>query len=682
MAFWTRFLKRKSPLLDAQEKPLGTAGFLKKLIGQLARQKQVWISFGLCILLIAGLTYWALKIKPYTLEKKMGIVLDVPTSPMGPSGIEAPRAMQGPDIPEIKEGVTASRTEAEALVRQAEVHFRQGRVDEAKDNLQRAIGLTSDTSLLSIAYANLANLLDGEGRYDQALRFLQRALAFDPGFVEGYHNMGVVYLHLHEFEKAHLAFQMAIRARPDFSSSHAGLGEILATAGKYAEAIQSFTESLRLREDPGVRLSLGLAYLHSENHSQALDQFSTVQSSSPDPYIRYLAFFNRAYALESKGRFEEAAADYRSALTLSAKDVDATFNLGMALKESGHKEESLAAFRRVIEFDPDNLDAYFNAVTQHADLGQYQAALDLLRPVHDRIPGHRQVNYMLAHLYHRLGRLAESHEFFNHVLSSGREEILPQLKADALAGLAAVYDDSGDLSGAENLYREALYLIKPSYLHYNLGRTLRRERKLEESIKEVTAAVDMEPGNYTYVLALAEVLYDAEQLTKAFDAYKLAADLMPKESYPRFMMAFTASRQRLWSTALAEYNRLLGTPVDSEVRGAVHKGIGNVYHEQGDYAQALAAYRDGAAILPKDSSLFYNVARTYMQMGQLDECYAAVKKSVDLNPKSSEAQTLLGVYYFKKGLMTKAYAAFDEAVRINPENLEAYYNRDAAKKYQ
>lgn len=684
MAFWTRFIKRKSPLLEAQEPALTTAGIFKKILGFLVRQKPFWISIGLSLTLIAGATYWVIKIQPYSdLGKKVGIVIEAP--PAGTREIQdADRTPADviPEIPEIKQGVVESRAQAESLLRAAETLYRVGQLDRVKDHLKQAISLTADTGLLSVAYANLANILDGEGRYNEAVQYLQRALTFNPKFVDGYHNLGIVYLHLHEFDKAQLAFQMAIRESPEFAPSRAGLGEVHVTLGRFPDAIREFSESLRLRDDPGIRLSLGLAYLHGGGMAQAIEQFTLAQNSAADPYIKYLAYFNRAYALDALRRYDEAATDYKAALALVSKDLDATFNLGLALMESKKKEEALAAFRRVIELDPDHMDAYLNAVTLMSDLGQYQAALDLIRPVHERIPNHKRVNYLLGHLYHRLGKLPESHAAFNRVLAPGREEIPSQLKTDALAGLASVFDDSGDLPAAETMYREALHLGNYSYLHYNLSRTLRRARKLDEAVKESMTALDLEPGNYTFVLALAEVLYDAEQLTKAFDIYKQAAEMSPRESYPRFMMAFTASRQRLWSTALAEFNRLIAGNISDDVRAAVHKGIGNVHHEQGNFPEALAAYKAAAAIAAKDSSLFYNIARTYFQMGRFDECFSAIQKSIQLDPKSSEAHTLLGTYYFKKGLMQKAHAAFEEAVRINPENLEAFYNRDTVRKYQ
>ncbi|OGH55819.1 MAG: hypothetical protein A3G34_00155 [Candidatus Lindowbacteria bacterium RIFCSPLOWO2_12_FULL_62_27] len=653
------------------------------MVGFLARQKQVWISAGLTLLLVVGMTVWAVKFRPYLMERKVGLVLETPPAQPILTPEPARVAVESADIPEIRQGVAEQRAEAETLIRQAESDFRTGQADAARDRLTRAVSLTADTQLLSIAYSNLAHILDGEGRYAQAVAYLQRALTFHRSFPDGYHNLGIVYLHMREFDKAQLSFQMAIREKPDFAASHAGLGEIHATLGRFPEAIQSFNESLRLREDPEVRLNLGLAFLHSGNHVQAIEHFSLVQASAPDPYLRYLALFNRAMAHEAKSRWEEAAADYRSALAISSKDVDATFNLGVVLEKSGKKEEGLAAFKRVIEMDPDNLDAYFNAVTLHSDLGQYQEALTLIRPLHDRIPGHKRLNYMLGHLYHRVGNLAEAHAFFNRVLTEvSREETPGQLKADALSGLASVFDDSGNLAGAEFLFREAIHLNKAPYLYYNLARTLRRAKKLEDAVKEISFAVDREPGNYTFVLSLAETLNDAEHLGKAFEAYKLAAELRPNEPFPRFMMAHTAYRQRLWTTALSEYRRLLDSSADSEVHGAVHKGIGNLYHEKGDYPPALEAYNRAAGILLRDSALFYNMARTYFQMGNLDECFAALKKSIEFNPKSSEAYTLLGTYYFKKGVMQKAYESFAEAVKLNPENLEAYYNRDVARKYQ
>ena len=180
MAFWTRFLKRKSPLLDAQETPGDTVSVFKKFAGILIRLKIVWASLGLSLVLIAGLMYYFIKIKPYSdLGKKSGLNIEIPTtSQRDVTEHRRPETETG-EIPEIRQGVTESRAEAESLLKQAEAHYQRGEIDAAKDKLQRSIGLTTDTRLLSVAYANLANLLDGESRYAQALQFLQRALTFD-----------------------------------------------------------------------------------------------------------------------------------------------------------------------------------------------------------------------------------------------------------------------------------------------------------------------------------------------------------------------------------------------------------------------------------------------------------------------------------------------------------------------
>jgi len=642
----------------------------------LVRQKPFWAAIGLAAVFIAGYTYYAIHYKPFMVENLDGIGLEglQPTArPMG----ETPKAVERVDLPGIPESVQESKSEAAALLRMAETHFQQGLWDEAVDELKRAVGLTSDTSVLSIAYANLAYLMDSEGKYSEAEKFLQRAVAFDKKFIQAYHNLGVIYLHLHDYDKALLAFQLAVREQADFSPSLAGIGEVHATMARYPEAITTFTESLRLREDPSVRYNLALAYLHSGNRSKAGAEFTTVLNTTPDPYMKYLALFNRAIAFDQERRYDEAAADYRAALTMTPTDIEARYNLGLMLKEGGKKEEALKEFLEVIKLDKDNIDAYYNAVTILAELGQYQQAMDLLKPVHDRLPDNKRINYLMGHLHHRLGNLPASHESFNTIVGySGREDIPIQLKADAMAGLAAVMDDSGDIKFAEHLYKDALDLGDASYLRYNLARTLKRGRKYEESAKQATTAVEQEPGNYTYRLALAEVLLEGQNLTKAFDVYKQAAELAPQEYYPRFMMAYTAGRQRLWHTALTEYNRLLGSDLTPAIRGAVHKGIGNIYHDQGDFTEALKSYKEALPLVPTDADLFYNVSRTYFQMSRLDESFAALQKCIALNPVSSEAYTLLGVYYFKKGLLPKAREAFDKAIQINPENLEAYYNRD------
>ncbi len=678
MAFWTRFIKRKSPLLEAQEKPVG---FLKRIVAFIVRQKPFWYASGVSLLALGAAAYYTIKIRPY-LGRRAGIVIEQPAAQEAPPVPQVSKEAE--PFPTIVESVTEARAQAVELMKAAEAHYQQGALDEAKDELQRAIGLTSDTGLLTVAYTNLAHILGGEGRYSQAVLFLQRALSFDKHFIQGYHNLGVAHLRAHDYDDAQIAFQICLREKPDFAPCHTGLGELHAVMGRQAQAISEFTESLKNQENPDVRYDLGLAYLQSENKALAIEQFTAVQKAAVDPYLRYLALFNRGYALDLLDRHEEAAEDYRAAAALAPKDVDATFNMGLALMAAGRKDEALAAFHRVIDLDPSNFDAYANAATLHAALGQYQEGISLLKPVQDKLPLHKQVNYLLGNLYHRVGKLAESHDAYYRVLNYSPEELSSQLQADAMAALASVFDDSGDLDAAERLYHDAISIDKKAaYLHFNLARTFRRHRKFEDAVKEIAMAVEMtQSSDYQYVLAMAEILLDAELMNKAFDAYRLALEISPNEVYPRFMMAHVAARQQQWTTALTEYNRLLTQNPAPDVRSAVHKGIGNVYHEQSQYDQALSAYKEALTDMPNDAALYYNIARTYMQMDKLDECHMALDKSISLNSESSEAFTLLGVYNFRKGLMGKAYEAFDRAVKLNPENIEAYYNREALRKYQ
>ncbi|MBI4177987.1 tetratricopeptide repeat protein, partial [bacterium] len=430
MAFWTRFLKRKSPLLEGQP---DDAGAVKKAARWVVRQKPFWASLGLCMVIIGGFFYYYVFVRPYSQidEKLMGIGLERPPSTFERAGPRGGRPDTS-EIPDIRESVVESRAEAVSLIRLAEVHYQKGLIDPAKDALIRAISLTSDTSLLSTAYANLSNILDGEGRLVQAEQFLQRALTFDRRFVKGYHNLGVVYVHMHEYDKALLAFQVAVREEPDFAQAHAGIGEVHSIKGNFAESIRAYTEALRLREDPQVRLNLGLAYLQSENIPKAIEEFTAVLAAARDPYMGYLAHFNRGFALDSSRRYEEAVSDYQAALERAPKDVDARFNLGLSLMALKRQAEALAAFRRVVELDRDNMDAYLNAVAMHSELGQYPEALALLRPVHDRIPHNIRVNYQLGHLYHRVGQLGDAHDFFNQTLGPNPyEQLTTTLKADA-----------------------------------------------------------------------------------------------------------------------------------------------------------------------------------------------------------------------------------------------------------
>ena len=114
---------------------------------------------------------------------------------------------------------------------------------------------------LSAAEVNdLGNALLEQGRPDEAIRHLRRALQLDPSLVEAAYNLGIALASQGELDEAIGHYRRAIEIDPDFAMAHNNLGAVLHSQGKLDEAIGHYREALRL--DPRnaeAQNNLGLA---------------------------------------------------------------------------------------------------------------------------------------------------------------------------------------------------------------------------------------------------------------------------------------------------------------------------------------------------------------------------------------------------------------------------------------
>ncbi len=93
------------------------------------------------------------------------------------------------------------------------------------------------------------------GRFPDALRELDAALALDDAFAEAHRARALVLdLAFARLEEAEREYRRAVALRPSFSEAHSDLGQLLARTGRYDEAISHFDAALEnmLYKEPYV----------------------------------------------------------------------------------------------------------------------------------------------------------------------------------------------------------------------------------------------------------------------------------------------------------------------------------------------------------------------------------------------------------------------------------------------
>ena len=233
--------------------------------------------------------------------------------------------------------------------------------------------------------------------------------------------------------------------------------------------------------------------------------------------------YNLGYALQERGRLEEAVACYRRSLQIQANFAEPHVNLGNALKELGRMDEAVASYGRALRINPEFAPAHYNLGNALQDLGQFEAAEASLRRALAMSPDVADVHHSLGNALQALGRLDEAVASYRRAL-----EIKPDF-ADAFSNLGNALRGLGFFDEAVASYRRALAL-EPELadVHCNLGIALKESfGNFDAAVASYRRALEIQPDFVDAHYSLGVALQDMGQLDEAVASYRRVLALEP-----------------------------------------------------------------------------------------------------------------------------------------------------------
>jgi len=192
--------------------------------------------------------------------------------------------------------------------------------------LTQAFGQTSkqDVPTKATELVRSGNALYDNGKYDEAVKEYEAAIALAPRWFEPHYELGQTYYQMKRSEDAQKQYELALKADPDCWVCYQGLGNLADDAGDRSLAIQHFQQAADLAPDKGQpRYNLAITYLRMQKSNEAISallEAEALQPSYASPYFLlgkiyfgqkkfYLAFDQlfQATKLEKSGaRFDKA----------------------------------------------------------------------------------------------------------------------------------------------------------------------------------------------------------------------------------------------------------------------------------------------------------------------------------------------------------------------------------------
>jgi len=148
-----------------------------------------------------------------------------------------------------------------------------------------------------------------------------------------HNNLGALMVKRGRFKEAIDHYSEVLRIRPDYAEAHNNLGGLLETKGRYVEAIGHYSEALLLKPDYAeAHNNLGLLFNQLGRYDEAIGHISEALRLEPD-YAE--AHNNLGVLLMRQGMIRRAVGHYSEALRLKPDYPAARYNLEFALEKMG-----------------------------------------------------------------------------------------------------------------------------------------------------------------------------------------------------------------------------------------------------------------------------------------------------------------------------------------------------------
>jgi tetratricopeptide (TPR) repeat protein len=295
--------------------------------------------------------------------------------------------------PPPKANSNGSRASASAACGAGFAHLRAGRYLDAQISCQQALATDPDHA----DSLHLMGLLSHQAQnYDHAVEWIARAIRQDPK-AEYLSSLGTTLRLQGRFEEALKALDKAIQLKPEVAELWINLGNILVDLARPADALLAFQHGLKLDPrhwDAAYRCGFLLDGLGQP--AEALSYFDLSDKLRPNQAV---VLQMRAIALQKLKRFEEAFVDGKRAYALDPARADTCNIIGAILQSLGRDEEALPWFDKALTLRPNFLVALTNKAASLGQCHRFDEAEAIYRHMKTIDPDCAQADWDLSLLH-------------------------------------------------------------------------------------------------------------------------------------------------------------------------------------------------------------------------------------------------------------------------------------------
>lgn len=176
--------------------------------------------------------------------------------------------------------------------------------------------------------------------WHDSLTFWNDTIEKNPDAVLPYSNRAAIYIKNKQPDKAVSDLNLAIKIRPNYVTAHYNRGLALLGLSRFKEAIDDFTYVLQNnpRDVIAVYMNRANAYMYSGGYQEAIADYSSALKYNPNLTD---AYYNRGVVYYTINQFQSAINDYNNALKLNTGFAQAYYLRALSLFKLQYYKEAM-----------------------------------------------------------------------------------------------------------------------------------------------------------------------------------------------------------------------------------------------------------------------------------------------------------------------------------------------------
>ncbi|PKU26002.1 tetratricopeptide repeat protein [Telmatospirillum siberiense] len=566
-------------------------------------------------------------------------------------------------------------------------HHQSGRLTEA-EVLYRAV--LDDIPDHAASLYNLGLIALGNGRADQAVPLISRAVAQKSDDPHAHYNLGVAYHATGRPSEAANAYERALDLHPSYTTARNNLGAALMELGQPARAAEAYRSAIEQQPDyPEAHYNLGTALLKQGAFAEGWHEFewrfrggarSIAAREIARPLWQGEDLAGRTILLHAEQGFGDALQFARYAPLIARRGARVILEVHRPLTRL---LATIPGISRVVALGEPLEDFDY-----HLPL---MSAPRLLETTVDTIPAaipYISANTVLTTIWHE--RLAT----------------LPGLKV-GLVWAGEPRPDNPEANAIDRRRSIALARMAPllavprvSFVSLQKGAASAQKNDVAPAHRPhdwmdeigdfadtaaLVANLDLVITVDTAVAHLAGALGKPVWILSRFDGcWRWLEDRDDTPWYPSarlFRQKAPGDWDEVIARVAAELERRTATPLATSPSGlpeapqqAVLFNLAFQFHQTGKLAEAESLYR---SILSQDSrhaGCHYNLGLISLQKNDADSAVGQISRALELDPTNAEARINLGSALQSTGRLNEALTAFQSALDLRPDDARVHFN--------